>query len=144
MHYSLLILAFSRHPDEFIEALLNSPPARAAITAGVNIQPEWAKGGRVFAENVHPELFDHELCVYHVVIYERDEQALFAALTDLPYNTKKLKPGMGRTEVPGYLSQFDVSSTESDEHGTIQVTVKNTFIHVGRRSADDIQSAHTV
>jgi len=140
----LLILAFSRHPAKLIEALLNSPPARAAIAAGVNIQPEWAKGGRVFAANVHPGLFDDELCAYHVVIHERDEQALWAALAHLPYRIKKLKPGMGRTEVPDYLSQFHVSSAESDEHGTIEVTVKNTFIHVGRRSADDTQSAHTV
>jgi len=144
----LLVLTFSRHPAALIEALLNSPPAQAASAQGVDLQPSWARGGRVFADGVHAGLFDEELSAYQVVICEKDEDAIMASLHDLPYGIRKLKPGMGRAAVPGRLDQFAISSAASSGgdigNDDIEVTVKNTFIHVCRARCDCAQSVRTV
>jgi hypothetical protein len=104
----VLVLKFSRDSPKLDEALLRSAPARAAAERGVETQPNWAHGAKVFVEGFGPEALDApslmsggRLLPSHVVIYEEDEAALMAALRHLAYRVKKLKPGTaGRCPLP--------------------------------------------
>jgi len=144
----IVLLTFSRHPARLTDSLLSSPPAQTAVSRGVELQPAWANGGKVFVEGVSAELFDEELSAYQVVIREEDEPAIWASLEHLPYNVRKLKPGVGWSCPPGRFTQFDISSCAtshaSDTEDVIEVTVKNTFIHVGPAQPDDKRSVLTV
>lgn len=146
-----VLLTFSRHKEELEVALLKSGPALTALSMGMDIQPAWAKGGKVFVDDVVPENFDEELGPMNVVVHEADEDALFAALQKLPWNIKKLKPGTGRSFVPAELSMFEISSDEEeskdtphDSVDTIEVRIKYGFIHVGQRVGSKSQGARSV
>merc|ERR1712110_714769 len=47
-----VMLCFNRHPKEFEQALLHSDPARRLVERGVNVKPVWARGAKIFVENL--------------------------------------------------------------------------------------------
>mmetsp|Transcript_158760 Transcript_158760/g.281447 ORF Transcript_158760/g.281447 Transcript_158760/m.281447 type:complete len:803 (+) Transcript_158760:52-2460(+) len=136
----VLLLQFSRHPKVLEDALLQSAPARTAVERGVDIQPSWSNGAKIFVEgislqNLEEALGDDELRPRHLVILEEDEQDIYAALDHLPYNIKKLKPGVGRSMVPTSLELCNVSSegeheVVNDAEAVIEIAIKGTFIHM--------------
>lgn len=147
----IVLLTFSRHTKDWSDAVLSSDPARTALACGVEVQLTWANGAKIFVEDVGPQDFEDDLAAYHVVVYARDELAIFEALRTLSYNVRKLKAS-GRSVLPNDLSMMGVSDgEESDEAGVveacdmIEVKVKYGFIHVGvRESWKDSRSVWTV
>jgi len=149
-HVGVVLLTFSRRSQELSSALLNSGPAITAVANGIDVQPSWANGAKIFVGDAAPENFDEILNASHSVVYARDEPAIFEALKDLPWNVKKLKPGSGRAVVPGNLSLVDVSSDDDPMDvqaagDVLEVWVKYGFIHVGTRAHwEDARSVWTI
>jgi len=135
-----VLLEFNRYPKELEDALLMSSVADAARQRGVEVQPDWAHGAKVFVDGLQPDMVDAplahgELKPWHVIVYESDETELQHALQPLPYRVKKLKPGVGRSIVPQELSLMDVSSEGehdiiNDAGLVIEYVVKNTFLEL--------------
>jgi len=150
----LLLLTFGRHPKELEEAIEASVPAQVALKAGTDIKPAWANGAKILAEGVNhgqlepPTVPDEGLKPYHVVLWEKDEEQLLDGLKHLPYNFRTLNPGSkGRTSVPTELPLFAMPASSdtpitlvecepfgnaegTDVDAGIEITIKNTFIHV--------------
>lgn len=155
----VLLLTFGRHPKELEDAIEASDLAQVALRAGVDIKPVWANVAKILAEGIDPSQLepptvpDEGLKPYHVVLWEKDEEALLDGLRHLPYNFRKLNPGSrGRTIVPNEVSLFSMSSSSSssspdtplslagsaslgdvqgtDDDAEVEITIKNTFIHV--------------
>lgn len=135
-----VLLEFSRHPQELEYALLTSSVADAARSQGIEIQPEWARGAKIFVKGFGPDQLDEPLAngqlkPWHVIVYESDEADLHAALQCLPVRVKKLKPGIGRSIVPQELSLMSVSSegnhdVTNDAWPVIEYVIKNTFLEL--------------
>ena len=45
-----MIPSFCRHPARLVETHANSEPAISAVSQGVDIQPAWANGAKIFVE----------------------------------------------------------------------------------------------
>lgn len=123
----VLVFKFSRPSPELDEALLQSAPARAAAARGVDVQPAWANGAKIFVDEVdEPGVLDPqvlgnsgEFVPSHVVIYEEEEEGLHSALRGLPYKTRKLKPDiLGRRACPRGPSMMNVSAAGSAGAGS--------------------------
>jgi len=152
----VLMLTFSRHKEELELALLSSGPAMTAKIMGIELQPSWAKGAKVFVDNIGPEHFDQDLGPMNVVLHEADEAELFKALEELPWNIKKLKAGVGKSHLPTDLSMIEVSSDDEQEQEDIpdcdypvavEVKVKYGFIHIDQpimTKSDVARSVRTV
>jgi len=150
------MLTFSRHKEELELALLSSGPAMTAKIMGIELQPSWAKGAKVFVDNIGPEHFDQDLGPMNVVLHEADEAELFKALEELPWNIKKLKAGVGKSHLPTDLSMIEVSSDDEQEQEDIpdcdypvavEVKVKYGFIHIDQpimTKSDVARSVRTV
>lgn len=149
----VLLLAFSRCSPELDEALLESGPAERARGLGVELQPAWAHGAKVFVEGIGPELVEpplaERLLPSNVFVREEDQGDVLAALEHLPVRVRKQKPG--DNIVPDRLSLLSVSSvpgtTTSDDRSllnassassgcvedeperAVEITVVNTFVH---------------
>jgi len=98
--------------------LMQSDLAAKARKEGIDIQPEWACGAKVFVSNVMAEYFHPPLAAYHVVIHPSDEPSIHSALQHLPWNFRRIKPGSEAVHPVGCLSLLDVSSdgvTVSDQ-----------------------------
>jgi len=155
----VVVLAFSRASTELDTALLQCPLAHDAIAQGVDIQPAWAHGAKIFVDGIGPEKLEapglSHLLPAHVVIKEKHECDLMNALRQLlPYRIMKRKPGgAGKYVVPDDLSLANVSSsmtgiiTDADgsqassmePHITenigpstdvLEYTIRNTFLNV--------------
>jgi len=141
-----ILLAFDRLTRDLENALLASPTACSAVARGIEVQPSWAGGAKIFAEGVCPEridvpLHDGILKPWHVVVREQDEDELLAALGDLPVRLKKLKPRAGRAVFPSDLSFLDVSSegeheVADDATEVIPYYVRRTFLNVELPTGD--------
>jgi len=146
-----LLLTFSRCPRELENAILNSAPARALIECGVDVQPAEFGGMKVLVEGVELSQLEIPLAgepprPYHLVVYEEDEAAIKAALENLPYSVRKLKPQTGRRFVPSDLALLDVSSEGDhdivdDTVDMIEYRVVGTFIHIA--PVDDGKTVQT-
>jgi len=122
-------------------ALLTSSIAQAARDRGVEVQPAWAHGAKVFVDGLVEEKLDElftqvegQLCASQVFVYSKDRAQLFEDLSTLPYNIKKLKPGVGERVVPDSLDLVEVSSESSQDidnnaKEVIEYQVYGTFIH---------------
>jgi hypothetical protein len=150
-----ILWEFSRHPRKLEEAIMASAVAHSAQERGVDVQPAWANGAKVFvddftAEDLNEPWHANGLRPYHVVLYEADEDALTDALKHLPYGIRKLKPGVGRRSYPDEFALLEVSSGEEDDletdaAGVIEYTVHNSFLHIGPRYNDrDDRSVRTI
>ncbi|CAE8708808.1 unnamed protein product, partial [Polarella glacialis] len=108
------LLHYNHWYPELKAAVFESAPAKAAVAAGIDVQPTWARGALVLVPGLGPELEVpgvQLLRMGHVVVAEGDEAALNAALELLPFRVKKLKLS-GRCVVPDVDSLFGVSSSE--------------------------------
>lgn len=123
----VLVFKFSRPSPELDEALLQSAPARAAAARGMDVQPAWANGAKIFVDEVDepgfldPQVLGNsgEFVPSHVVIYEEEEEDLHSALRGLPYKTRKLKPDIsGRRACPRGPSMMNVSAAGSAGAGS--------------------------
>merc|ERR1711862_322045 len=124
----IIILAFNRFREDVEKALLESLVARRAVARGLNIQPDWAGGAKVFVQGLGPENFEAptivgELRPWHVVVLEEEEEGILSALEELPHRYVKLNSSSGRRVVPNMLSLMEVSSEGSHD-------VKNDAIEV--------------
>lgn len=145
----IVLLTFSRNPQELENAILNSPVAQQKRQEGVELKPAWANGAKVLLQGVRPERLDSttgSLRPWHVIVAEEDEDSLLASLQHLRYVIRKLRPD-GRAVVPptaDSLSIFNVSSVagsssssswvsedaaQDDTSQAIEYTVSRTFIH---------------
>jgi len=112
----IVVLTFRRVSTELDAALLQSPIAHDAIAKGVDLQPVWAHGAKIFVGGIGPEKLDApglaHLSPANVAIYEEDESELMDALRQLlPYRVMKRKPGTaGKCVVPDDLSLANLSS----------------------------------
>lgn len=143
----VVVLAFSRSDPELMSALLASAPARTASEQGVDIQPSWAHGAKVFVRGIGAEHVEapivESLLPRHVILYDTDLDDLFAALSHLPYRIRKLKPesgGVGQV-IPGKWFLFDISSDATEEVGydagqDLEIRVENTFVQFSNTSLD--------
>mmetsp|Transcript_88153 Transcript_88153/g.174964 ORF Transcript_88153/g.174964 Transcript_88153/m.174964 type:complete len:706 (+) Transcript_88153:38-2155(+) len=133
-----VLLHFSRQSPDLDDALLDSKPARMALSHGVDVQPPWAHGAKIFVEGFDSSLaneLDIELRPWHVVVSQTDEPLIHDALRHLPFNLKKMKPGIGRRFVPGGLDLMDVSSEGehevlNDAQDIIEIRVRRTFLEI--------------
>jgi len=159
-----VLLSFSRHTPTLEEALVNSELADKARRNGVEIQPEWANGAKIFTDTLEAgRLVD--LRPWHAVLDECDEELLNAALQSLPYRIRKLKPS-GKQVLPGSsaLSLLSVSdgadgvcafhddvdndfenvpAPNCDDTADIEIQVRHTFIHFSCSSSLDQRTVHT-
>eukprot|EP00746_Dinoflagellata_sp_MGD_P015464 gnl/MRDRNA2_/MRDRNA2_134371_c0_seq1.p1 gnl/MRDRNA2_/MRDRNA2_134371_c0~~gnl/MRDRNA2_/MRDRNA2_134371_c0_seq1.p1 ORF type:complete len:565 (+),score=101.05 gnl/MRDRNA2_/MRDRNA2_134371_c0_seq1:53-1696(+) len=159
-----LVLTFNRNPKGFDEALLNSELARDLVRRGVDVQPPWAKGGKVLTSSVSPDALEdlpNEIGLRTVIVHEDDEQAVWAALSGLPYDIRpRLKPSTGKVALlgPSDLSMFgDVSSntntcTSSSASSRIMapsqlpeqsIEVDRTFVHFSAKGASSPRTVST-
>lgn len=161
----VLLLTFDRCTKELEDALIDSPPSRAALGRGHDVKPSWAGGAKIFVEEVtaahlEPPAFDGELRPWHVIVREVEQEALWEALRGLPIRYKKTKPHSGRVALPGVVSLLNVSDEGScgalheevseksaSSESAFQVLpyrVVRTFIHIdipGRIDSRTVQSA---
>merc|ERR1712032_474815 len=87
-----VVLEFGRDPPAFNEALLNSGLAQQMASLGVDVQPSWANGAKVFVHNLRPEMVQ-PLRSRHVVVYPEDQEDIIDALSVIPSRTRpRLKP----------------------------------------------------
>lgn len=156
----ILVLEFSRDPQSFDEVLLHTSLAHDMQAAGVDVQPSWANGAKIFVEGLRPDMLEEarlELKPRHVVVYEGDEAYVLSALDSLPSKARpRLKPSAPAAVVPGdrdpcllqdasaptpssssqSSEQPDPSSTPSAYPGdrgdgsSYVVVVRHTFVHV--------------
>jgi hypothetical protein len=159
---SVIMLTFDRCTKELEDAILASPPAKAALERGVDVKPAWAGGAKIFTSEVTPArfeapTFEGDLRPWHVVLCEADEPALLKALEQLPVRYKKLKPQQGRTALPSAFSLFDGSEfsddSESDEEEeqtsndatkVVPYRVVRTFIHVDITPKAELRSVQSL
>lgn len=120
----ITVLSFNRHPQCFDEMLLGSSFARGMMDQGIDIQPLWANGAKIFVPNLTASDLEEcrmDPCVRHVVIWEEDEAEIHAILDALPYKRRpRLKPGMPRMVIPGTsnISRFQGSSNALSSEGS--------------------------
>ena len=70
---------------------MNSDLARDLQVRGVDVQPPWAKGGKVLASHVTADALDgfpHEIGLRTVIVHEGDEHVVWAALSGLDYDIR--------------------------------------------------------
>lgn len=116
-HDRITVLSFNRHPREFEDMLLSSSFARQKKDEGIDVQPLWAHGAKIFVSDLTSS--DLEECridpdVRHVVVRDEDEAEIHAILEAIPYKRRpRLKPGVPRVVIPGSsnLSRFHGSSS---------------------------------
>ena len=51
----MVLLEISRDQHAFDAALLGSPPAASALALGVDVQPGWGHGAKIFVPEIGPE-----------------------------------------------------------------------------------------
>ncbi|CAE8673650.1 unnamed protein product, partial [Polarella glacialis] len=150
----VMVLTFNRHPPCFDDALLVCPLARELAKAGVDMQPPWAKGAKILAWGIDQFLIDEarvELAPWHVVVCEKDEDAVHEALKKLEWKKRPtLKPGVAKSCIPqaGNTSLFQ--GTDGEEAWAawsavepVPYVVNRTFIEVPGCKILTPRSAHT-
>lgn len=141
-----LLLTFQRYSPLLQEALLKSVPALAAIEQGIDVQPEWANGGKVFItaelEDLRSVLGDAQLRPWHLLIHEKDEVKIFDAIDHLPYTFKKLKHEVGRIVIPEPdLDEASRVASPDEDRRVLEIEVSRTFIHLSDESAIGAKSS---
>mmetsp|Transcript_104584 Transcript_104584/g.326157 ORF Transcript_104584/g.326157 Transcript_104584/m.326157 type:complete len:491 (+) Transcript_104584:1-1473(+) len=121
------LLTFSRSSPALDEAVLASSPAQVARAAGVDVQPEWARGAKVLAAGLGPEhlepAFLEKSMPRHVMLYDDDVDDLLDEPRGLPYEIRKVKPVGALPAQPGALSLAVASSVgASAEMGSASLT----------------------
>lgn len=155
----MVLLTFSRNPQELETAILNSQLALQKEQEGVGLKPAWANGAKVLHEGMQPEhlnFLSEPLRPWHVIVAEKDEPSLLASLQHLPYVIRKLRPS-GRAVVPDHLSLLNVSSgaasssssswmstdlVQDETSQVIEYKVSRTFIHF--QESFDTRTVRTV
>lgn len=118
-HDRITVLSFNRHPQCFDEVLLTSSFAKRKMDEGIEIQPLWANGAKIFVPHLTASDLEEcrmDPCVRHVVVKEEDEIEIHAILEAIPYKRRpRLKSGMPRMVIPANsdLSMFQGSSSSS-------------------------------
>merc|ERR1711862_878313 len=89
-------MKFNRFTEMLDSALLHSSLAQAAIQSGIEIQPAWGNGAKIFVDGVGPQHFeapvmDEELRPWHVVLHEANVIEVEEAIAHLPYRFRSLK-----------------------------------------------------
>lgn len=109
-----VLLTFSRSSLALDRSLLASSPAEVARAEGIDVQPEGARGMKVFVAGFGPEHLEppflEEAMPRQVVLYKDDVDDLLAELSHLPYEIRKVKPTGALPEHPDALSFFGTSS----------------------------------
>lgn len=123
---SVSIIGFHRHPQSLRDALLGSELAKEALASGIEIEPEWANGAKIFApisQSLLPE--DVTLKAYHAVILTEDLPRLEAILQQF---SCKERPRIKTTK--GVLVQDDSPQGVEIQHTDVWYEVVRTFVHV--------------
>jgi len=127
----VVVLAFTRHPREAEDALLQSPPALSLKSRNVDISPLWANGAKILVEGIgRGDVEEARACFggrvglgpQHVVVNKRDEAAIREALRKLPWERRPtLRAAGGRVDIPddGDSAWLDCSSWEGDRSVTV-------------------------
>lgn len=114
-----VLLEFNRGTKELEVAILEAPPARRASQLGVDIQPKWANGAKVFVAGIEPDDFEAAGVTFrprHVVICEAESDELLQALGDLRFRIRKLKGGCGKRVMrKGSAASSDLSKFLSND-----------------------------
>jgi len=132
----LVLLSFGHFTQQLNEALLTSPVAAQAGRQGVELQPTWAGGAKVFVAMSTEALraaLPAELVLkpWHVVVYEQDMDLLFQALQHLPHGFRRMNGQMPLDSPADDASQL----VNPDADRLIpDVMVCRTFIHYTRPS----------
>jgi len=86
-----LRLSSSRNPEATRQALLTSEVAAEASAVGLDIEPAWAKGAKIFVPISEEDVpADLELRPYHVLVSEEHVPRIKAALATLPCKQRPL------------------------------------------------------
>lgn len=131
-HDPIIVLSFNRHPQYFDEMLLGSCFARRMICEGVDIQPLWAYGAKIFVPHLTASDLEEcrmDPCVRHVVVREEDEPEIHAILAAIPYKKRpRLKPRAPRVVIPGSsnISRFRDSSSSACDRSALSSQVPHT------------------
>ena len=100
----VVVVCFNRYPQEMDNALLDSELGRRAAEQGLEVQPTWANGAKIFVERITASDLEEsrvELCPRHVVVWEEDEHLVDDALDQIPYKRRpRLKPPVHKVAVP--------------------------------------------
>merc|ERR1740121_1606418 len=113
----LVLLTFTRCPQELRQALLASELAAELVNDGVELEPEYAGGRLVLAEGVTATILSEAREPWHVVVCVADEERVYAAIKHglRSQSRPKLKGIGGRILIPGDDSWFNDASKESEE-----------------------------
>lgn len=116
------VLRLHRNPEIFRNTLLNSQFAVEARDKGLVIEPEWAKGAKIFVRVSVEALLEYvDLRPYHVVVSEIDVPRVEEILRTLPCRQRPLI----KSEEMLPLEQI----SEPDEPQAMSFVVENTFIN---------------
>jgi len=107
----IVVMKFSRFTERLESALLNCRLAQNATRSGVDVQPKWGNGSKIFIEGLGPQhleepIMEEELRPWHVILYEADVAQVEEAIVQLPYRFRKVN---GRLALPNKLSLCQVS-----------------------------------
>jgi hypothetical protein len=148
-----VLLSFSRFSDMLESALLSSSPAEVARARGVDVQPSWARGAKIFVEDICVESLDPALLDMltpsRALIYEDDIEDLLREFREdkqLPYRVFKVKPLDRMPAVPEEMSLMntstlaaqssDATSSTSSTASDVVITVHNTFWRIFGAQSD--------
>jgi len=126
------VLRFSSHRSALHDALLNSDLAQEAMSRGIEIQPSWAIGAKVFVEiaaSALPE--DFELQPDHVVVISIDIPRIQDVLRSLPYKQR-----------PKMKESCAVMLDTPSEEVVVEFQVERTFIHYCEHKSFTPRSAY--
>jgi len=139
----LLLLTFGRHTKELEDALLASSLSCAAARRSP-VKPDWASGAKIFVKMDEDELSAMLprgclLRPWHVVLREKDEESLIAAIAHLPEPARRFKCVIGRR----VLHSADTDSLQGNaEHElNADVPVRHGFVHFS--PPDRVKSSHS-
>jgi len=145
-----VLLTFQRNTAELDKALLGSELAQEMWSRGIDVQPAWGKGAKVFTKCMTPALLSElplEIGLRSVIVHEMDEHRIWAAVDPLPYEIRpRIKPIVGKMwlPVPGSSSLFkDITSASSSFQQScsetqidVPIEVYRTFVHFQMKEPD--------
>lgn len=123
MEQTFVVLEYDKGSKKFDDPLMGSQLAVDSAARGAELQPDWAKGAKIFAEGISIEHFQgFALCNRHVVIRPEDEETLQAMLFQLTHRDRpKRKPRDGRTTVDGGSFSASISLSSSSSSNLVDV-----------------------
>jgi len=144
---SLVLLTFGRFPNQVKEALMQTDIAASLISQGGDVQPSWTDGKFVLADGVDEHSVSEARDAWHVAVREADEDQIYEAFKNLPYNIRPRAKLGCRFPIPedstlfgnltaesgsevGYRDESMASSDSSSTLGAPVIHIRRTFLHI--------------